>query len=190
MTLGDYIKKYRQSHGLSMDDFAKMTGLSKAYVSILERNNNPSTGKAAVPSLETIKRVATATTVDFNDLISMLDNDQEVFVGQKDSVEEQEAQPIVISGRSGLGKSNLFNKSWAPEHHVFISYSHKKDDLSAYLAQHLQQQLESMDNPKCNLVYTCSKEGMTQMRRLSDEQFSALIAILEQMPETVEVNSD
>lgn len=75
MTLGDYIKEYRLTHKCSMDDFARKTGMSKAYVSILERNYNPSTGKAAIPSLETIRRVATATCVDFNDLIAMLDQE-------------------------------------------------------------------------------------------------------------------
>lgn len=78
MTLGDYIRDYRRIHGCSMDDFAQRTGLSKAYVSILERNYNPSTKRAAIPSLETIKRVAMSTGVDFNDLISMLDSNQEV----------------------------------------------------------------------------------------------------------------
>lgn len=81
MTLGDYIKEYRQTYGYSMDDFAQRTGMSKAYVSILERNHNPSTGKAAIPSLDTIKRVAMATGVDFNELIAMLDGDQKVFLG-------------------------------------------------------------------------------------------------------------
>lgn len=80
MTLGDYIKEYRKTHNLSMDDFARRCGVSKAYVSILERNQNPSSGKAAIPSLETIKRVAMATSVDFNDLISMLDEDQEIML--------------------------------------------------------------------------------------------------------------
>ena len=86
MTLGDYIKEYRSIHKCSMEDFAKRAGLSKAYVSILERNNNPSTGKAAIPSLETIKRVAAATAIDFNDLISMLDENQEVFIGTENKV--------------------------------------------------------------------------------------------------------
>ena len=81
MTLGDYIREYRRTHKYSMDEFAQRTGMSKAYISILERNYNPSTGKAAIPSLDTIKRVATATSVDFNDLIAMLDNDQEVYLG-------------------------------------------------------------------------------------------------------------
>ena len=83
MTLGDYIKEYRQAHKYSMDDFAKRTGLSKAYVSILERNYNPSTGKAAVPSLETIKRVALATGIGFNELFAMLDGNLEVSLEQE-----------------------------------------------------------------------------------------------------------
>ena len=78
MTLGDYIKEYRLSHNYSMDEFAKRSGLSKAYVSILERNYNPSTKKAAVPSLDTIKRVSVATGIDFNDLLAALDGDQKV----------------------------------------------------------------------------------------------------------------
>ena len=87
MTLGDHIKKYRINHQCSMDDFARRSGLSKAYVSILERNYNPSTKKAAVPSLDTIKRVASATGVDFNDLLAALDDDQEI------SLEPEKAEP-------------------------------------------------------------------------------------------------
>ena len=82
MTLGDYIKEYRLSRKYSMDDFAQLTGISKAYISILERNYNPSTGKAAIPSLDVIKRVAGATGIDFNDLIAMLDSEQAVYVGR------------------------------------------------------------------------------------------------------------
>lgn len=81
MTLGDYIKEYRTANRYSMEDFARRSGLSKAYVSILERNFNPSTKKAAIPSLETIKRVAIATGIDFNDLLAMLDDDQQVSIG-------------------------------------------------------------------------------------------------------------
>lgn len=78
MTLGDFIKVFRKNYDCSMEDFARRSGISKAYVSILERNFNPSTKKAVIPSLDTIKRVALATGVDFNDLLSALDSDQEV----------------------------------------------------------------------------------------------------------------
>ena len=84
MTLGEYIKKYRTDHKYSMDEFAKRVSMSKAYISILERNYNPSTGKAAVPSLETVRRVALATGTDFNELIARLDGDQQISLGTDD----------------------------------------------------------------------------------------------------------
>jgi transcriptional regulator with XRE-family HTH domain len=76
MILGNLIKEYRKKYNLSMNDMAKKSGLSKAYISILEKNYNPTSKKAPVPSLETIKAVATAIHMDFNDVISMLDNNR------------------------------------------------------------------------------------------------------------------
>ena len=78
MVLGDLIKKYRTEHELSMDDFSRVTGLSKAYISILERNYNPVNGKPVVPSLETIRTVSSAIGMDFNDVIAILDGKQPV----------------------------------------------------------------------------------------------------------------
>lgn len=78
MILGDLIKAYRAETGMSMEQFSQRCGLSKAYVSILERNHNPVNGKPVVPSLETIKAVSTAIGRDFNDVIAMLDGNQPV----------------------------------------------------------------------------------------------------------------
>lgn len=90
MILGDLIKDYRREHGYSMDQFAKLSGLSKAYISILERNVNPVNGKPVIPSLETIKAVSQAIGMDFNDVIAMLDGNQPVSL--KD--ENLSSQPI------------------------------------------------------------------------------------------------
>lgn len=78
MILGDLIKDYRREHNYSMEQFAKMSGLSKAYISILERNVNPVNGKPVIPSLETIKSVAQTIGMDFNDVIAVLDGNQPV----------------------------------------------------------------------------------------------------------------
>jgi len=76
--LGELIKEYRTENGMSMDQFAQRSGLSKAYVSVLERNYNPVNGKPVVPSLETIKAVSLAIGKDFNDVIALLDGNQPV----------------------------------------------------------------------------------------------------------------
>ena len=80
MILGDLIKRYRSETGTSMEQFAKKSGISKAYVSILERNYNPVNGKPVVPSLETIKAVSNAICMDFNDVIATLDSNQPVAI--------------------------------------------------------------------------------------------------------------
>ncbi|MBC8531780.1 LexA family protein [Gehongia tenuis] len=78
MILGDIISDYRKDHNMNMQEFADRAGLSKAYISILERNYNPKSGKPPIPSLETIKAVAVVVGLDVNDVISALDSDQQV----------------------------------------------------------------------------------------------------------------
>lgn len=78
MTLGELIKEYREQHAMNMEDFANRAGLSKAYISILERNINPVNSKAPTPSLETIKAVSAAVGLDFNQVIDALDGNQEI----------------------------------------------------------------------------------------------------------------
>lgn len=84
MTLGDLIKKYRKEHSMSQQAFADLTGLSKAYISILERNFNPVNKKQPIPSVVTIKSVATAMNTDFNDLIAILDPDTQVSINAEE----------------------------------------------------------------------------------------------------------
>lgn len=62
-----------------------MTGLSKAYISILERNVNPVNGKPVIPSLETIKAVAQAINMDFNEVIAVLDGNQPVSLKKEEN---------------------------------------------------------------------------------------------------------
>lgn len=59
MTLGDMIKGYRESHGLSQRAFARRAGLSNAQISFLEKGVSPS-GKPFEPSFDTIRKVARA----------------------------------------------------------------------------------------------------------------------------------
>lgn len=83
MTLGEIIKDYRQTHSLSMDEFSRYSGLSKAYISLLEKNKHPKTGKPIIPSLSTIRRVGVAMGMSFDDLFSKLDSDTLVEINEK-----------------------------------------------------------------------------------------------------------
>ena len=75
MTLGEIIKQYRYDHNLSMNAFSEKSGISKAYVSLLEKNKHPKTGKAIAPSIKIIKQVSEAINVDFDTLFSLLEGE-------------------------------------------------------------------------------------------------------------------
>ncbi len=75
MKLGDYIYEYRTKNKLSMDDFAKKSGISKAYISLLEKGRHPQNGKPIIPSLETIKKVSTAINMSFETVLNSIDQD-------------------------------------------------------------------------------------------------------------------
>lgn len=84
MVLGEIIQKYRKETGLTMAEFAKKAGLSKGYISMLEKNINPGTGKPPIPSLSTIKSVAIATNQSLDELINQL-NDVQIISIQKNN---------------------------------------------------------------------------------------------------------
>lgn len=80
MTIGDVIKEFRKLNDLSLEEFGKMAGLSKSYVSMLENNKDPR-GNPVNPSLETIDKIAGAIGVDVDALVGQID--QDVVVNRK-----------------------------------------------------------------------------------------------------------
>lgn len=72
MTLGDIISEYRKSNGLSMERFAELAGISKAYVSMLEKNKTQR-GDEPSPSIEVYRSVAHAIGLDLDELIRKVD---------------------------------------------------------------------------------------------------------------------
>lgn len=96
MTLGDMIKTYRSEHHLSQDAIAQRTGLSKAYISILERNINPSTGRPPEPTIKTIGLIADAINRDFDSVVSNLDPDIVI------SLQEQAPMAFSLTGKQEI----------------------------------------------------------------------------------------
>ena len=73
MKLGEAIRSYRDEHSMSTTDFAKLVGLSRPYVYMLEVNRNTNGGKPIAPSMNTLAKLSKVLNVPINDLI---DDDQ------------------------------------------------------------------------------------------------------------------
>lgn len=80
MNIKEYVYNYRKEHSLSMQAFGDMCGLSRAYISILEKGINPTTGKPFIPTIDTLKKIAEVTGTDLDSLLKMLDDSRPVIV--------------------------------------------------------------------------------------------------------------
>ena len=88
MRLGEIIRQYRKKNELSMGDFAKMTNLSKPYISMLEANKNSNNGKSIAPSVETLRKVSSTIGIPLDELLRML-GDEEIDLRQVTFNEEE-----------------------------------------------------------------------------------------------------
>lgn len=89
MKLGEYLKAYRERHGLSMRALADLCGFSKAYINILEKGVNPKTGKPISPTIQAFEKIAAGTKTDVDTLLKILDSDQPITVPAPASVSDQ-----------------------------------------------------------------------------------------------------
>lgn len=94
-TIGDVIREYREKHSISMDVFSERSGLSKAYISMLEKNKNPRTGHPIEPSLETYISVANATGKTVEDLLIEAGSEAMVRLGKKAARDPVDLDTIV-----------------------------------------------------------------------------------------------
>lgn len=101
MTLGEIIKSYRNEKQMSMDVFSERSGISKAYISLLEKNKHPKTGKPIAPSLQCIKQAADGMNMDFNELFSLLDGD--VTINETPNNDFVRSIKINVLGRVAAG---------------------------------------------------------------------------------------
>lgn len=85
MELSKILRDYRQEHGLTLQVFANRAGLTKQYISMLENNKNSKNGKPIIPSLETLRKLASAMYMNIDTLVATLDGEQDVSLQTKDA---------------------------------------------------------------------------------------------------------
>lgn len=74
MLLGEYIKEFRSLHGnMSQAEFARLSGISKGYISMLENNQNPKSKRPISPTMDTFQKVADATGITTNELFDIVE---------------------------------------------------------------------------------------------------------------------
>lgn len=103
MTLGQIIRAYREENSMSMDNFAKASGLSKGYISQLENNVNPKTGEPPRPSVETIRKAANGMFMTFDEVMTNLDDDIKIVDDKPEVKIVKKAIRVPVLGNVAAG---------------------------------------------------------------------------------------
>ena len=85
MKLSDVIRKFRAENDLSQRQMGAQCGLSTGYISLIEKEINPQTGKPMVPSLPVMNKLAIGMGLTLDELLSMCD-DMDVSLNEKDTI--------------------------------------------------------------------------------------------------------
>ena len=76
MTLANVIKQYRKEHDISQRQMATMCNVSTGYISLIEKEINPQTGKQMIPSLSVLNKLASGMGMTIDELLSICDDMQ------------------------------------------------------------------------------------------------------------------
>lgn len=144
MTLGDVISAYRKEHRLSMDQFAKISGISKGYISMLERNRTQR-GEQPSPSYEMFRSAARAMQLDVDELIRKLEG--------KALDETLPHNPPLPSGLSPIEKG-----SYVPLYHPFVS------KIPTPAAENLERKAWMPDGISADFSLVCQDDSMINAR--------------------------
>ncbi|HFI0036734.1 TPA: helix-turn-helix domain-containing protein [Streptococcus suis] len=131
MILGDILKEYRSKNNLSMDKFAEKSGLTKGYISMLEKNQHPKTKKALLPTMETLEKVAKGMAIPVAELIEQLDSNQAISltITPAQFILFQESIGVEILRLNRQLKGN-FHEKWVEFGQEQLIAMHKNSDIS------------------------------------------------------------
>lgn len=131
MYLGEIIKRYRMVNKMTMQDFADASGLSKSYISIIEKNKNPQNTRNLIPSIATFKKAAKAMNISPDDLIRMTDGNQLIRLDSDDGLKNitnisfPAARPIPMLGDICAGNGIFCEENF--DGYFFMDQSIKAD---------------------------------------------------------------
>lgn len=76
MKLNELLKAYRKRNTLSQQNLADKIGVSKQYISLLEKGENTPSGKPISPSISIIKKVSDVLQIPITTLLNQLDTQE------------------------------------------------------------------------------------------------------------------
>ena len=118
MSLSEFIKKYREEHGLSQRAFAEICGVSNGYISLIEREEiDKRTGKPSKPKIESLMAIAKGMGMTLQELVDSVDVDIPVDLGPI----KVKTPTLVIEDERTIEFIKLFSQLTPAEQDIFLA---------------------------------------------------------------------
>lgn len=175
MTVGELIKDFRTKYNVTMDDFAQMSGLSKGYISMLEKNENPRTKLPIMPTTKTLEAVAKAFGITISALMNRL-NEKDISKEHFSPADRTVIIPVIGTVRAGVGglayDDNIGYET--VDAHMLYGYNHedffyltvKGDSMVPRLYEDdlvLVRKQSNIDNGSYGIVTIDDEEGVVKI---------------------------
>lgn len=156
MTIGELIQRYCDSHGITNQQFAELSHVSKAYVSMLVNGRNPKTNKPIIPSVKTYQQIADAMGITLNELLDQMEKDTP-------------STYHIIPAGSAKGMQATVEATYKGLADAIVEKLRQSDDLGIVADDELMQMREDMRrDPELREIYSLSrkttKDKMKQIR--------------------------
>lgn len=98
MMIGKVIRIYRRRKGISINNLAESSGVSKSYLSKIER------GVHVNPSVQFLKKISSTLEVELKELF-----DAETILYKKNTEDDEWRNELLSAVRAGMGKEELIS---------------------------------------------------------------------------------
>lgn len=111
MKLSAIITEYRRKMNISQREFARACDLSNSYISFLENEVNPRTGRPIVPTIDQYRKLASGMQISVHELFKLMDEDSPVNIAvPDDSLDEEERRLIFLyRNANDQARSDVFD---------------------------------------------------------------------------------
>lgn len=112
MKLSEIIIQYRNEHKMSQRQFGAQCALSTGYISLIEKEVNPQTGKRMVPTITVLNKIAKGMGITLDELLTICDDmvvdisEKSALISEDGVIDEVTAEIITLLSELSVEKKN------------------------------------------------------------------------------------
>lgn len=156
-TLGEIIKEFRETHNLSLREFAKLCNMSHSYIDRLEKGYDPRSGAKVEPTLDTLDRISKAMNIPLDNLLKEIGYINAPHQLNSTESTRQKITSLQNDSPEGLTKRDLKSIEKDLEKMIEEIKTNPNDGFAAYGGEIDDEDIELLENAFRTALITIKK---------------------------------